>query len=358
MKSVWVMGLMSGTSLDGIDAAYLKTDGAYIEAFGPGMTVPYDPAFRAALFDVLQNPFASDKTRLEQELTDRHSHLVQKLKHESGIQPQLIGFHGQTIFHRPRTQTAYAQTVQIGNGQRLANDLGIPVVYDFRQNDVAQGGEGAPLVPVFHQALSCNLPKPVAFVNIGGVANITLIMDETLYAGDIGPGGALIDDWVQKRAGVRYDAYGDIAASGTIHDGLVEQWLQHPFFERGLPKSLDRQTFYKCLDDCKHLSTADGAATLTAFTAKAIVKAWHTYPTLQTLILTGGGRHNLFLKKQLGRIPFVQSVETFGWNGDLIEAQAFAYLAMRSYQNLPLSFPTTTGVHNPVSGGLIAYPAC
>ena len=179
MESIWVIGLMSGTSLDGIDAAYIKTDGVQVKGFGPGLTVPYEPAFRAALFDLLQNPFSANKTTLEQDLTDRHTHVVRQLIDESSIQPQVVGFHGQTIFHRPRTETSKAQTVQIGDGQRMANDLGIPVVYDFRQNDVTEGGEGAPLVPVFHQALAHDLPKPVAFVNVGGVSNITIITNKS-----------------------------------------------------------------------------------------------------------------------------------------------------------------------------------
>ena len=356
MESIWVIGLMSGTSLDGIDAAYVKTDGLQIEELGPGLTVPYEPAFREALFDLLQDPFSENKTTLEKDLTDRHTQVVRHLIRESGIQPQLVGFHGQTIFHRPRTETSKAQTLQIGDGQRMTNDLGIPVVYDFRQNDVTQGGEGAPLVPVFHQALAHDLPKSVAFVNIGGVSNLTIITHDDLYAGDTGPGGALIDDWMQKTAGIAYDKNGEMAASGIVHHHLVEQWLQHPFFKCGFPKSLDRQTFYRCLDDCGQLNTADGAATLTAFTARAIIKALLPYPEIQTLILTGGGRHNLFLKKQLSEISCVYNVEDFGWNGDLMEAQAFGYLAMRSHQNLPLSFPTTTGVSQPVSGGRIAYP--
>ena len=356
MESIWVIGLMSGTSLDGIDAAYIKTDGVQVEEFGPGLTVPYEPAFRAALFDLLQNPLSTNKTTLEQDLTDRHTRVVRQLIDESSIQPQLVGFHGQTIFHHPRTETSKAQTVQIGDGQRMANDLGIPVVYDFRQNDVSEGGDGAPVVPVFHQALAHDLPRPVAFVNVGGVSNITVITDKRLYAGDTGPGGALIDDWMQKKAGVSYDKNGEMAASGTIQNHLIKQWLQHPFFDQDLPKSLDRQTFYHCLGDCEQLNTADGAATLTALTARAILKALLPYPEIQTLILTGGGRHNLFLRKQLGEVSCVQTTEDFGWNGDLIEAQAFAYLAMRSHQNLPLSFPTTTGAFKSVSGGKVTYP--
>ncbi|RZI45507.1 anhydro-N-acetylmuramic acid kinase [Candidatus Finniella inopinata] len=354
MKPVWVIGLMSGTSLDGIDAAYVKTDGVQVSELGPGLTLPYDPAFRAELFDLLQNPFADNRGSLEQKLTDHHTHVVRQLVDQAGIQPALIGFHGQTILHRPRTETSNAQTIQIGDGQKMATDLGIPVVYDFRQNDVTHGGEGAPLVPVFHQALAADLPKPVAFVNVGGVANVTIITDDGLYAGDTGPGGALIDDWMKNRTGQNYDKNGETAAKGTAQNHLVEKWLQHPFFDNDLPKSLDRQTFYRFLTDCEPLSTNDGAATLTAFTVQAITNALSPYPQIQKLILTGGGRHNMFLRKQLSEGFSTQVVEDFGWNGDLIEAQAFAYLAMRSRQNLPLTLPTTTGVLEAVSGGRIS----
>ena len=356
MEPIWVIGLMSGTSLDGIDAAYLKTDGIQIKEMGPGLTVPYEPAFRQALFDLLQDSFSLNSAALEQELTDLHTQVVQRLIDQSDIQPQLIGFHGQTIFHRPRTESLQARTLQIGDGQKMANDLGVPVAYDFRQNDVTHGGEGAPLVPIFHQALANDLPKPVAFVNIGGVANITLITDEGLYAGDTGPGGALIDDWMKNQTSQNYDKNGETAATGQIHYTLIQKWLEHQFFKRSFPKSLDRQTFYHCLTECNPLNTADGAATLTAFTAHGIINALQPYPAVRTLILTGGGRHNLFLKQQLSKVAHVCNVEEFGWNGDLIEAQAFAYLAVRSSQKLPLSFPTTTGVLEPLSGGKIAYP--
>lgn len=356
MKSVWVIGLMSGTSLDGIDAALLRTNGLIFEEIGPGLEVPYDPIFRQKLYNLVQNAHLSQKEHLEEELTDRHTQVVQQLIQKSRIQPNLIGFHGQTIYHKPRTSITKAQTLQIGNGQRMANHLGIPVVYDFRSDDIKHGGEGAPLVPIFHQALVHDLPKPLAFINIGGVSNITLVDKESLLAGDIGPGNALVDDWMKKNTGSLYDKNGQTAITGRIHHNFIHQWLDHPFFQKPLPKSLDRQTFYPFLEQCQHLTLEDGAATLMAFTAASILEGLKSYPHITSLILTGGGRRNLFLKNLLNQNFTVETTEEKNWNGDLLEAQAFAYLAARSYYRLPLSFPSTTGVSKPVTGGKIAYP--
>ncbi len=354
MESIWVVGLMSGTSLDGIDAAFLKTNGVTIDEMGPGLTVPYDPVFRAQLHALLQAPDSLTQV-LEWQLTDHHTQVVRHLMQHSGIHPKLIGFHGQTVYHRPRTASSRAQTLQIGDGQKMAREIGVPVVYDFRRNDIDHGGEGAPLVPVFHQALAQNVSKPVAIANIGGVSNITFLAEDgTLYAGDVGPGCALMDDWVQQRLGVSYDFQGEIARGGHIHSALLNHWLSHPFFQRPLPKSLDRQTFYECLNDCQPLSPPDGAATLTAFTAHALLNGLKLYPSIKDVILTGGGRHNLFLKHLLSGQVGIKTTEDMNWQGDLLEAYAFAYLAVRSYYNLPLTFPTTTGVSRVVSGGKMA----
>jgi anhydro-N-acetylmuramic acid kinase len=356
MESIWVIGLMSGTFLDGIDAALLKTDGRMIQEIGPGLAISYDPLFRERLYHLLQNTESPERVQLEQEITDRHTYVVQQLIQQSGITPELIGFHGQTVYHKPRTLVAKTRTLQIGDGQRMANELGIPVVYDFRRNDVDNGGEGAPLAPVFHQALADHCSKPLAIINIGGVSNITLITDERLYAGDVGPGGALIDDWVKKHTRQSYDKDGQTAAKGEVHHGLINQWMNHPFFQQLLPKSLDRQTFYQCLEDCQNLSPDDGAATLTAFTTEGIKHGIRSHTTVQSIILSGGGRHNLHLRELLAQSFIVRTTEDLGWYGDLIEAQAFAYLAVRSIYNLPLSFPTTTGVPKPLTGGKFAKP--
>ncbi len=342
---------MSGTSLDGIDAALLKTDGIKIDAFGPGLMMPYDQDFRDHLRSALRAPFSSMNV-LEQELTERHIHAVKTLMEKSSIQPDLIGFHGQTVYHRPRTSSSPAQSRQIGKGPSMRQSLGIPVVYDFRQQDIQHGGEGAPLVPIFHQALSQNLPKPLAIVNIGGVTNLTFLTEKGLYAGDVGPGCALIDDWMYQRLQVGYDDHGQTAAKGAVHGDLLTQWLKHPFFYQPFPKSLDRLSFVDCLEGCKNLNTPDGAATLTVFTAQALLQGLQSYGC-QRVILTGGGRHNVFLKKILSEHLHVQTTEDLHWQGDLLEAQAFAYLAVRSLYNLPLTFPTTTGVKSSISGGKV-----
>jgi len=356
---------MSGTSLDGIDAALIKTDGVSIQQFGPGITIEYDKDFRKKLFDSLQNPLGSDHSALSEEVTLSHVKAVKQLLEGTKIKPELIGFHGQTIFHRPKSDNLPAQTKQIGNGQMLADLLSLPVIYDFRQNDIANGGEGAPLVPIFHRALvGCsalmqNLARPVVFLNIGGVSNITIITGDKIYAGDAGPGGALIDDWMKARTKHQYDHDGGLARGGIIHHDLLEKWLGDPFFKKPLPKSLDRIAFKSCLEDCAGLSPADGAATLTAFTARAIlltIKSANNQigEDCQTVILTGGNRRNGYLKQLLSEVN-VYNVEDFGWNGDLLEAQAFAFLAKRSLHGLNLSMPTTTGVAKEVSGGKLCH---
>lgn len=356
MESIWALGLMSGTSLDGIDAALLKTDGVTIQEFGPGLMIPYDPFFRERLHSLLQNPTSSEIGQIEQELTDLHTEVIQKLIEQSGIKPDLIGFHGQTVYHKPRNLTANAQTLQIGDGQRMAGQLGVPVVYDFRRNDVENGGEGAPFVPVFHQALAENLSKPLAILNIGGVSNVTLITEEGIYAGDTGPGGALVDDWMQRHTGQPFDKDGQTALQGQVQQSLINKWMEHAFFHHPLPKSLDRQTFYSCLKDCRDLTLIDGAATLKAFTVEAIKHTLEKHTPVQEILLTGGGRHSLYLRAQLSRYFKVKVTEDISWQGDLLEAQAFAFLAVRSLYGLPLSFPTTTGVSQPLTGGKIAYP--
>jgi anhydro-N-acetylmuramic acid kinase len=261
----------------------------------------------------------------------------------------LVGFHGHTILHRP----AERRTLQIGDGALLAGRLGLDVVGDFRSADVAAGGEGAPLAPLYHAALAAALPKPIAVLNIGGVANVTWIGGpEEILAFDTGPGNALIDDWVRRLTGSAADLDGVLARAGAVSAAHVENFLASSFFDRLPPKSLDRDDFRDVLPT--GLSLEDGAATLTEMTAAAVAAAGRHFPApAEQWLVTGGGRHNPALMEALRRrldVP-VRPVEAVGWHGDALEAQAFAYLAVRSVFGLPLSLPSTTGVPRPTCGG-------
>jgi anhydro-N-acetylmuramic acid kinase len=359
-----VVGLMSGTSLDGIDAALLTSDGEEVGALGPARTARYPEPFRDRLRTLLgREPRADAEDRaVIEELTDRHAEAVLILLSQAGLTPadvDLVGFHGQTVLHRPDRK----QTVQIGCGPRLAAKLGVPVVCDFRSADVKAGGQGAPLVPLYHAALARDLPRPLAVLNIGGVANVTWIGDEagspSLLAFDTGPGNALLDDFVLARTGQPCDVGGARAAAGRIDGARVMAWLRHPWFRRPSPKSLDRNDFRFVLDAVADLSPADGAATLTAFTARAVALALPTLPAVpKRWLVCGGGRHNetmmQMLADQLGG-P-VEPVEAVGWRGDFMEAEAFAFLAVRAVRRLPLTLPTTTGIARPLTGGTLYLP--
>jgi anhydro-N-acetylmuramic acid kinase len=344
-----VIGLMSGTSLDGIDAALVVTDGCSRIEPGPSITVPYEAAFRARLRGVLGG--TGDVAAVERELTDAHAEAVRALiaDHDLGA-VDLLGFHGHTILHRPRE----GRTWQIGDGARLAAATGIDVVADFRSADVAAGGEGAPFVPLYHQALARDLPHPVAVLNLGGVANVTWIGwgEGNVIAFDTGPGNALIDDWMLRHTGRAVDADGASAARGKVDESEIRRFLTEPYFDRWPPKSLDRNEFAGFRLD--GLGLEDGAATLTAMTAAAVAVAtqWFPEPVWRWLV-TGGGRRNPTLMAMLTKrlAAEVDAVEDVGWDGDALEAQAFAYLAVRSLEGLPLSLPTTTGVRAPTLGG-------
>lgn len=363
------IGLMSGTSMDGIDAALIETDGETVSWLGPSLTLPYDGAMRALLEGAMAdavgvNDRDSRPGRLpeaEQRITTLHAQAVRALLDTLRLTPgdvDVVGFHGQTVFHRPEARL----TVQIGLGAALARDLGITVVADFRAADVAAGGQGAPLVPVFHQALvhGLTLPAPVAVLNIGGVANVTVLDgDADPVACDTGPGNALIDDFMAARTGRPYDEDGQAAAEGTVDEAAVARLLEHPFFTAPPPKSLDRNAFRAFV--AQHLglggvSTPDGAATLTALTAAsvaAIVPLLARAPGVW--IVAGGGARNPtlcgMLKQRLG-CP-VRSADDVGWSADALEAHAFGFLAARTLRGLPLTFPSTTGAPHPLTGGKI-----
>jgi anhydro-N-acetylmuramic acid kinase len=357
-----VVGLMSGTSMDGVDAAYLETDGESMVRQGAAVTVPYGSAFRARLGAFItaapERGASPVEAALEAELTDLHAAAVEQLLETMGVKPaavDLIGFHGQTIWHRP----ADGITWQMGDGQRLADALGRDVAFDFRSADMAAGGQGAPLLPIYHAALAARHTLPAAILNVGGVANLTCVgaRIDDLSGFDTGPGNGLIDDWVGKRLGLAMDDGGAVASKGRVHHDIVERLLAHPFFGKRPPKSLDRFAF--SADYVKDLGTEDGAATLTAFTAASVARALAHCPARpKKLFVTGGGRHNPYLMRLLTEhtgLP-VASVDEIGWNGDALEAQAFGYFAVRCLRGLPLSFPGTTGVGAPTRGGRIVAP--
>jgi anhydro-N-acetylmuramic acid kinase len=351
------VGLMSGTSLDGVDAAWIETDGVRIGRLGPALTLPYDALLRGDLRRLLDlaptiertDPFLADVTS---RLTRRHIEAVAAL----GEEADLIGFHGQTILHQPDRRLTW----QIGDAAALARATGIETAYDFRSADVAAGGEGAPLVPVYHQALAAGLEKPLAVLNIGGVANVTWIgAHGGLLAFDTGPGNGPLDDWAARHSNLACDADGALSASGHASEAVLARLLSHPYFRRPAPKSLDRLDFGRALAESglDALSPADGAATLAAFTAAAAATARLPSPPKRWLVC-GGGRHNPTIMANLRErlAAPVDPVESVGWNGDALEAQCFGFLAARVRAGLPLSYPGTTGVPRAMPGGRIARP--
>jgi anhydro-N-acetylmuramic acid kinase len=355
---VLALGLMSGTSLDGIDAALIETDGETVSATGGFRSETYDQGFRERLRQILGRESADPEVdAVERELTLKHATAVKELLQQQGLtaaQVHCIGFHGHTILHRPET----GRTWQIGDSALLARETGIDVVGDLRQADVAAGGQGAPLAPAYHGALAVPLEKPLAVVNIGGVANVTWIgRDGALLAFDTGPGNALIDDWVRRHTGAAADFDGRLAKNGSVDETVLAALLKHDYFNRPPPKSLDRDDFDAA--PVAALSPADGAATLTAFTAAAVAQAKAVFPEpVVRWLICGGGRHNPALMAALaGRLGApVAPIEQAGRDGDALEAQAFGYLAVRSLRGLPLSWPTTTGVPAPAPGGQL-YPS-
>ncbi len=364
-KRLTALGLMSGTSLDGIDVAVLETDGEDVVRRGPSATYAYAPERQALLRQALADAASlTDRdarpgglAEAEAALTAWHCDAVESFLAENRIshsEIDIIGFHGQTVLHRPEMRL----TVQIGDGAALAARTGRPVMFDMRAADVAEGGQGAPLVPVYHRALAAELPeRPVAFLNVGGVANVTWIgADGDLLAFDTGPGNALINDWCMKTIGKPYDEDGRLAASGRVDHASLAQLLGHPYFEEKPPKSLDRNSFAGLKLD--HLIPADGAATLLAFTVRSILCADEWFPSPPRLwIVCGGGRKNLALMNALPeRHSLFQTAEEAGFDGDSMEAEAWAFLAVRCLKGLPISFPGTTGVPQPLSGGRLAEP--
>ena len=364
------LGLMSGTSLDGVDAAFLETDGERIIRLGPSLCLDYSVEDRTTLQAATQaalrwrfagprpNSFAAaeaviHKTHVKaaQSLCAAHSEWAKGLA--------MIGFHGQTVLHHPPKAPMKGQTLQLGDGGRLAQALGTPVYFDFRSTDMAAGGQGAPLAPIYHQALVnySKLNCPTAVLNIGGVGNVTLVTkDNRIIASDTGPGNGPLDIWMEKNGMGAFDPDGKYAAAGTPNFHLARQWLDKAFFQRPAPRSADRYDF-DIINDMDDLSLEDGAATLAAFTTLAAVYTLNDMREKpRSLIVCGGGRHNKAMMWMLREHleAKVKTAEEVGWNSDAIEAQAFAFLAVRSKWKLPISFPATTGVPKPMTGGRLA----
>lgn len=360
------LGLMSGTSMDGIAVAVIDTDGEGVLGRGAAMTFPYTSAQRAAIGQALgearglQSRIARPGSLAvtEQMLTELHAAAISAFLRHQGLARgaiDVVGFHGQTVLHRPEA----GLTVQLGDGALLAELTGLTVVHDLRARDMAAGGQGAPLVPVYHRAMVAGIAqRPVAVVNIGGVANITSIgRDGTLIAFDTGPGNALLDDWMMKRAGVAYDRDGMTGARGRVDESVLRFCLSHSFFAAPPPKSLDRNAFI--WDVIEWMSLEDGAATLTALTVAAIARAREHLPEEPQLwIVSGGGRRNRTMMSGLAGLVenAVVPAEAVGLDGDAVEAEAWAYLAVRAIKGLPITFPGTTGVSEPLTGGVVSRP--
>ena len=361
-KPVTAIGIMSGTSMDGIDVAALTTDGLDQVVLGPSATFDYPDALRNDLLRHLADAARFETETfpdLEAAVTAAHADAALRFMHTHGLRPEdvaIIGMHGQTMLHRPERRF----TCQLGNGQLAANLTGIPVVCRFRHADVAAGGQGAPLVPVFHRALAAKMKGPIMVLNLGGVANITYIDGETLIAFDTGPASALIDDFMRQRRGVRMDHDGALAAAGVPDRSLLERLLSHSYFLKKPPKSLDRNDFHAWSKAVAALSDADGAATLTRFTIESVATSLRHVPhPPRRWLVTGGGRLNRAIMtglEQVLAVP-VDPVEVVGWDGNGMEAHCFGYLAVRSLRGQPLSFPGTTGAPRPMPGGELFRPA-
>jgi anhydro-N-acetylmuramic acid kinase len=349
-----VLGLMSGTSADGADVALIATDGENAIEFFGGLTLPYDRELRSRVLDASQHDVPIvELARVERDITLHHAEAVAELlrmlpRESQGV--SLIGFHGHTVRHLANEQI----TMQIGNPWLLAEKTGMRVVSDFRRHDMAVGGQGAPLVAMFHRALFPNEPRPTVIINLGGVANITWLGEHNeIIAGDTGPGCGLLDEWIQEMAGQPHDEDGRIAQKGKVDESIVESALATPFFSKKLPRSADRFDFDHV--DVSGLSVEDGAATLCAVTVRAILQAVKQMPKRPAVVwITGGGVHHPVIMGMITEsFGNVKSVREMNLNPDTLEAECFAWLAMRHTKELPLTIPETTGCRKPVCGGAI-----
>lgn len=359
-KRLWALGAMSGTSLDGVDAAMVLTDGCEVFETGAQGYRPYTDAERAVLRGALGCWEGGQVGAAAPIVLEAHAALLSSFDNVD-----LVGFHGQTLAHDPGGRG----TLQVGDGARLSERLGVAVVWDFRSADVGMGGQGAPLAPFYHHAIArhAGLNAPCAFVNLGGVGNLTWVdpsqndpaADGTLLAFDTGPANAPIDDILKQRRGIDFDQDGLIAADGRVDQDIVSRFLEREWFFEIPPKSLDRNDFHDLLDEVAALSDVDAVATLTACSAAAVAAGLAMCPKPpERVFLCGGGRKNPVLKEMISLYASteVEDVEALGFDGDMIEAQAFAFLAVRVLNGLPTSAPGTTGVRAAVGGGVVSYP--
>ncbi|MET1413778.1 anhydro-N-acetylmuramic acid kinase [Roseibium sp. HPY-6] len=355
-----IVGTISGTSADGIDIAEIKTDGMTVSSFGPSKTIDYWVDTRAKVLEAAGKKGENRESwpEIARLVTSDHVAAIHAFLREHNVTPDAVVFHGQTVWHDPKA----GETVQLGNPQALADELSLPVIGDVRLADMETGGEGAPLVPVYHQALAKTLVgadrEPLCFLNIGGVSNLTFVDADHLLAFDIGPGNALLDDWVRSHGAGDYDAGGEISARGRVDEAKLAEALTHPFLSEPGPKSLDRYSFSG--EFVRGMSLEDGAATLLNFTAEAIAKAEALLPAVPRVwLVCGGGRRNPVLMKVLAdRLSGeVVSADDYKIDGDALEAQAMAFLGARLKAGLPTTFPETTGAARPVTGGKVYLPA-
>lgn len=351
-KPLWALGCMSGTSLDGVDAAMVLTDGMRVLEQGPSAYRPYTPEERAALRAVLGHWPGPEVAPAQDVLHKAHIDIISGFE---GV--DIIGFHGQTLAHAPRAQGTH----QLGDGAALSEALGLPVVWDFRSIDVSLGGEGAPLAPIYHWAIAreAELEKPVCFLNLGGVGNVTHVDPakgpEAMLAFDTGPANAPIDDLVLAHTGQPFDKNGELASRGAVDQAIIDRLLAQPFFLQSPPKSLDRNDFHWLSEAVAEMEARDAVATLTACAAAAVAAGVELLPTPpDQIVMCGGGRKNKALEQYIARFSScdVTPVDALGFDGDMIEAQAFGYMAVRVLNGMPTSFPGTTGVATAVGGGV------
>ena len=355
MKKVPIIGMMSGTSMDGIDATLVLTDGIHIERTGISAGRKYSKKTISILGKAITNPMDYEKNQILSNLiTLDHFNTVRDLLKKTSIKPNVIGFHGQTILHNPQKKLS----IQIGNPQLLCNLTKTNVIYNFRKNDLLHNGQGAPLAPIYHLTImkEKNIKPPCCIINIGGVSNLTYWDQNTLIGFDCGPGNGLMDMFVQETLKINFDKFGNIASKGNISNYHLERFMNNRYFKLKYPKSLDRKSFQKDYNFIKdsNLNLADKLATFTQITVESIKKSLLLLPKYpKDIIICGGGQHNKYLIRKLSSdlSSFVQTIDKIKLNGNLVEAELIAFLAGRSLNNLPFTFPLTTGVQKPISGG-------
>ena len=358
-KNYLALGLMSGTSGDGVDSSIIQSNGKEKFLVKLNSYDPYPSQISREIHSIkhkVQNSndlriFSQEISLLEDKITTFHVNIAKKLS--SSLNIDIIGFHGQTIFHNSEEKISK----QLGLGDQLSNLTKKTVVYNFRQNDLKNGGEGAPLTPIYHKLLvkkfkdSKKLKLPITILNIGGIANITTIdKNSKMSSMDIGPGNCLIDKWIRLNSNKEYDENGNIAKSGKVDKFILEQTLDNFYYNAvSQKKSLDTNDFD--ISFCRGLTLEDGAATLTELTAKILSKKLLE----NDVYVCGGGRKNTFLINSIRKKTEhkIKEIDHLGVDGSFIESQAFGYLAVRSYLGLPISFPETTGCQEPITGGVI-----